>query len=189
MRVKLCTGEEGLDDNILASTCTAAKLSPGMEDVVARMKDLATNRGDAKRRSKRDRSSLKSTFRDLCSTLEVGSNPRPKLWLQEHDVRPCNAQEHLKQSITQRHDGMMSFSCGQRACQRLLVCYDRARTPASRLLQEGCAAETKVKLRAGDTLVINTVAGNVQLNYVRRFLNEGFQTHLQNNELLHQASC
>ena len=39
---------------------------------MARMKDLATNRGDAKRRSKKDRSSLKSTFRDLCSTLEVG---------------------------------------------------------------------------------------------------------------------
>ena len=38
---------------------------------MARMKQLATNRGDAKRRSKKDRSSLKSTFRDLCSTLEV----------------------------------------------------------------------------------------------------------------------
>ena len=39
--------------------------------MVARMKQLATNRGDAKRRSKKDRSSLKATFRDLCSTLEV----------------------------------------------------------------------------------------------------------------------
>lgn len=38
---------------------------------MARMKELATNRGDTKRRSKKDRSSLKSTFRDLCSTLEV----------------------------------------------------------------------------------------------------------------------
>ena len=37
-------------------------------------------------------------------------------------------------------------------------------------------------------MVIDTVAGNVQLSYLRRFLNEGFQTHLQNNELLHQAS-
>ena len=50
-------------------------------------------------------------------------------------------------------------------------------------------AETKIKLRAGDTLVIDTVAGNVQLNFLRRFLNEGFQAHLQNNELLHQASA
>ena len=56
------------------------------------------------------------------------------------------------------------------------------------LSQDGQVAETKVKLRAGDTLVIDTVAGNVQLNFLRRFLNEGFQAHLQNNELLHQAS-
>ena len=48
-------------------------------------------------------------------------------------------------------------------------------------------AKTKIKLRAGDTLVIDTVAGNVQLNFLRRFLNEGFQSHLQNNELLHQV--
>ncbi len=55
-------------------------------------------------------------------------------------------------------------------------------------LQDGQVAETKIKLRAGDTLVIDTVAGNVQLNLLRRFLNEGFQSHLQNNELLHQVS-
>ena len=55
------------------------------------------------------------------------------------------------------------------------------------VLQDGQVAESKIKLRAGDTLVINTVAGNVQLNYLRRFLAEGFQAHLQGNELLHQA--
>lgn len=55
-------------------------------------------------------------------------------------------------------------------------------------LQDGQVAETKTKLRAGDTLVVSTVAGNVQLNFLRRFLNEGFQVHLQHNELLHQAS-
>ena len=122
----MCTGEEGLDDNILASTCTAAKLSPGMEDVVARMKDLATNRGDAKRRSKRDRSSLKSTFRDLCSTLEVGSNLRAKLCLQQHHVRPCNAQELFKLSTTYRHGVITTLGSGEGPCQRLLVCYERA---------------------------------------------------------------
>ena len=56
-------------------------------------------------------------------------------------------------------------------------------------VQDGQVAEIKVKLRAGDTLVIDTVAGNVQLNALRRFLNEGFQAHLQSNELLHQASA
>jgi hypothetical protein len=48
-----------------------AKRSPGMEEVVARMRDLATNRGDSQRRSRRDRASLRSTFRDLCSSVEV----------------------------------------------------------------------------------------------------------------------
>ena len=64
------TGDEDISDHPALAT-GAVKRSQGMEDVVARMKELATNRGDAKRRSKKDRSSLKSTFRDLCSTLEV----------------------------------------------------------------------------------------------------------------------
>ena len=122
----LCTGEEGLDDDILASTCAAAKLSPGMEDVVARMKDLATNRGDAKRRSKRDRSSLKSTFRELCSTLEVGSNLRAEASLQQHFVPHCNAEEHFMQLTTCRHGVIVTCSSGQPPCQRLLECYERA---------------------------------------------------------------
>lgn len=42
-----------------------------MGDVMARMKELATHRGDAARRSKRDRSALKSTFRDLITHVEV----------------------------------------------------------------------------------------------------------------------
>ncbi len=42
-----------------------------MDDVVARMRDLATNRGDASRRSRRERASLKATFRGLCLAVEV----------------------------------------------------------------------------------------------------------------------
>lgn len=42
-----------------------------MEEVMARMRELATNRGDDSRRSKRDRSALKTTFRDLISSVEV----------------------------------------------------------------------------------------------------------------------
>lgn len=48
-----------------------------MEDVVARMRDLATNRGDASRRSKRERASLRSTFRGLCSAVEVRAGRPP----------------------------------------------------------------------------------------------------------------
>ncbi len=52
--------------------------------------------------------------------------------------------------------------------------------------QDGTVAQTKIKLRHGDTLVINTLVGTVQLNALRRFLAEGFQIHLQQNPLLHQ---
>ena len=38
---------------------------------MSRMKDLATNRGDVNRRSKRDRSFLKTVFRDHYKAVEV----------------------------------------------------------------------------------------------------------------------
>jgi hypothetical protein len=42
-----------------------------MDEVVARMKELATHRGDEQRRNRRDRAALKSTFRELITTVEV----------------------------------------------------------------------------------------------------------------------
>ncbi len=61
------------------------KRSPGMEEVVARMKDLATNRGEALRRSKKSRASLRSTFREICSSVEV--NPRMFNFRTHHCLR------------------------------------------------------------------------------------------------------
>lgn len=52
--------------------------------------------------------------------------------------------------------------------------------------QDGDVAPTKIKLRHGDTLLVNTLVGTVQLNALRRFLAEGFQIHLQQNPLMHQ---
>lgn len=49
----------------------AEAISNGLDDVVGRMRELATNRGDKSRRSKRDRVSMKSTFRELCNVVEV----------------------------------------------------------------------------------------------------------------------
>ena len=46
--------------------------------------------------------------------------------------------------------------------------------------------QTKIKLQHGDSLIISTLSGTLQLNALRRFLAEGFQTHLQHNPLLHQ---
>ena len=47
-----------------------------MGEVVARMRELATHRGDEQRRNRRDRAALKSTFRELITTVEVCSCPK-----------------------------------------------------------------------------------------------------------------
>ena len=57
-----------------------------LEDIVARMQDLAKNRGDDNRRSKKDRASQRSTFRELSSILEGGDVPEQKVKLRHGDV-------------------------------------------------------------------------------------------------------
>lgn len=49
----------------------AEALQSGLDDAVDRMRALATNRGDPKRRSKQDRARLTGSFRELCSAVEV----------------------------------------------------------------------------------------------------------------------
>ncbi|GAB4824115.1 hypothetical protein N2152v2_011161 [Parachlorella kessleri] len=93
-----------------------------LEDIVSRMRDLAKNRGDASRRSRRERASQRGIFRELCNIVEAGSVPTQK-----------------------------------------------------------------IKLRHGDVLVVDSLPATVRLNGLRRFLAEGFQTHLQDNTLLHQV--
>lgn len=65
----------------------------------------------------------------------------------------------------------------------LLVCL----TVRAAAAQDGNAGESRVKLRHGDVLVVDTRAGRVQLDALRRLLGQGFQAHLQHNPLLHQA--
>lgn len=57
-----------------------------LEDIVARMQDLAKNRGDETRRSKKDRVVLRSTFRELHSIMEGGEAPEQKVKLRHGDV-------------------------------------------------------------------------------------------------------
>ena len=49
----------------------AEAISNGLDDVVNHMKELASNRGDKSRRSRKDRAATRSTFRDLCNVVEV----------------------------------------------------------------------------------------------------------------------
>ncbi|CAI5478000.1 unnamed protein product [Closterium sp. Yama58-4] len=51
----------------------------------------------------------------------------------------------------------------------------------------GRCSETVIKLKHGDSLRVDTWTLTVQLNALRRFLADGFQRHLQDNELLHQV--
>ena len=88
-----------------------------LEDITSRSQDLYTNRGDAARRSQKERAELKATFRVIQSSMEGGDVPTQK-----------------------------------------------------------------IKLRHGDVLVIDALVPSIQLNAFRRFLAEGFQTHMQ-------ASC
>ena len=55
----------------LAGSEQAEALQSGLDDAVDRMRALATNRGDSKRRSKQDRARLKGSFRELCNAVEV----------------------------------------------------------------------------------------------------------------------
>lgn len=52
-------------------------------------------------------------------------------------------------------------------------------------IENGVAPQVSVKLPAGNTLKFNSWTEIIQLNVIRRFLMEGFQIHMQGNELLH----
>ena len=111
--------EEDYDQGDGCST-SGSSLAPGMDDIVTRMQALATNRGDAMRRSRRDRAQLSGTFRRLCRSVVDGDVPT-----------------------------------------------------------------VKIKLRC-DVLVVDTLAGHVQLAALKQHLADGFQVHLLRNSLLHE---
>lgn len=53
-------------------------------------------------------------------------------------------------------------------------------------IESGTVPTVSMKLMHGDSLHISTWSQTVQFNALRRFLAEGFQRHMQDNELLHQ---
>lgn len=69
----------------------AEAISNGLDDVVGRMRQLATNRGDKSRRSKKDRVSMKSTFRELCNVVEVCASYKALCNHPAHAVRSSMA--------------------------------------------------------------------------------------------------
>jgi hypothetical protein len=73
-------GEEGEDGGGEGSSSGGGGVS-GLSEVVGRMRDLATNRGDRQRRSKRDRASLRGAFRDITRVIEVRAGARACVWI------------------------------------------------------------------------------------------------------------
>jgi hypothetical protein len=59
------------DDAMSLASCSSVS---GLDLVVDRMKDLASNKGDRQRRSKRERSVLKGAFRELRGVMEVSGD-------------------------------------------------------------------------------------------------------------------
>jgi len=112
--------EDEEEEEVESMSVVSSGSLAGLEDVVDRMKELATNKGEKLRRSKRDKAAMKSVFRELHGTL-----------------------------------------------------------------QNGRVAATKIKLRHGDLLMVDTLPSTITLNYLRRYLGGGFQVHLQFNPLLH----
>jgi hypothetical protein len=55
------------------------------------------------------------------------------------------------------------------------------------IIQGEYVPEQKVKLRHGDALVVRGLPDNIRFNYLRSYLADAFQSHLQSNELLHEV--
>lgn len=74
-----------------------ALIAQNIEDIVSRMQELAVNRGDETRRSKKDRVSLKSAFRDLVDIMDGGRPPEQRLKLNYGDVLTVSSLEGIIQ--------------------------------------------------------------------------------------------
>lgn len=76
----------GQDDDDTASAVSGDTSMSGLDDALDRMKDLASNKGDKLRRSKREKATLRSAFRELCGIVEGGAIPVVKVKLQHGDL-------------------------------------------------------------------------------------------------------
>ncbi|KAL4447978.1 hypothetical protein ABPG75_005197 [Micractinium tetrahymenae] len=55
------------------------------------------------------------------------------------------------------------------------------------IIQGEYVPETRIKLRHGDLVVVSGLLDTIRLNYLRAYLAEAFQAHMQSNELLHEV--
>ncbi|KAI3438373.1 hypothetical protein D9Q98_000805 [Chlorella vulgaris] len=55
------------------------------------------------------------------------------------------------------------------------------------IIEGSYVPEQKIKLRHGDQLVVIGLPDNIRFNYLRAYLADAFQSHMQGNELLHEV--
>eukprot|EP00890_Picochlorum_soloecismus_P005278 jgi/Picsp_1/5751/NSC_03110-R1_interferon-related developmental regulator family protein len=55
-----------------------------------------------------------------------------------------------------------------------------------KVIEGGSIKEQKISLTCGTKFTIDTFRGIIMVNYLRDFLGEGFQTHIQHNTVMHQ---
>ena len=68
--------EDEEEEEVESMSVVSSGSLAGLEDVVDRMKELATNKGEKLRRSKRDKAAMRSVFRELHGTLQVSRRRR-----------------------------------------------------------------------------------------------------------------
>eukprot|EP01025_Chloroclados_australasicus_P019953 TRINITY_DN2096_c0_g2_i3.p1 TRINITY_DN2096_c0_g2~~TRINITY_DN2096_c0_g2_i3.p1 ORF type:complete len:427 (+),score=71.22 TRINITY_DN2096_c0_g2_i3:173-1453(+) len=77
--------DEDWDSQTMDSASMSSTVADAMEGVKDRMRDLVKNRGEQQRRSKKDRASQRSQFRELLELVESGAVKREELKLRHGD--------------------------------------------------------------------------------------------------------
>uniref|UniRef100_A0A1D1ZUG1 Interferon-related developmental regulator N-terminal domain-containing protein n=1 Tax=Auxenochlorella protothecoides TaxID=3075 RepID=A0A1D1ZUG1_AUXPR len=89
IRAEPSSGEE---ESRAEGTSYSAKTVERLEDITARIQDLTTNRGDASRRSQKERAELRTTFRSILTSIEGQTAlPTQKIKLRHGDVLLVNS--------------------------------------------------------------------------------------------------
>lgn len=74
------------------------------------------------------------------------------------------------------HTSLAATACGPVCmCVNLAYAAVVVAVVAVVVVQDGRVPEQKIKLRHGDTLLIDTMEGNTMMNFFKRFLAGGFQ--------------
>lgn len=120
--------------------------------------------------------------RQRASAADVAEQGGPEEWYEDDEsVDSLEAIVERMRDLAKNRGDQSRLNKGDRASSRgtfrdLLAIIQGEFTP-----------ETKIKLRHGDLLMVTGLLDNIRLNFLRAYLAEAFQSHMQSNELLHEV--